>query len=198
MARTPVAPGTPSGRGADTLTAEEFGKRVHISRVETVRRLCAAGLVPGASKIGREWRIHWPTFYAALAGPGVPVGEVVTSAELARRLRVDSRVVRRASAAPGTPGKLPGLQLGKKWLYALPAVHAQVGWSLDSGPDATVPGPPTASPAPVLPASPATPQPALSLEYPAPAAGQAPAGRSPRRGAAAPARRGPRSSSAPR
>jgi|SRR5579859_7979791 len=193
MARTPVAPGSPSGRGADFLTAEEFGSRVHIGRVHTVRSLCAGGLVPGASKIGREWRIHWPTFYAALAGPGVPDGEVVTSAELARRLRVSSRVVRRASAAPGTPGKLPGLQLGKTWLYALPAVHAQVGWSLDGGQDAAVPGPPAASPAPAQPAPPATPQPALSLEYPAPAAS-----RSPGHGAAAPARHGPSSSPASR
>jgi hypothetical protein len=32
-------------------------------------------------------------------------------------------------AAPGTPGKLPGLQVGKTWLHAMPAVHAQVGWS---------------------------------------------------------------------
>jgi hypothetical protein len=113
----------------DTLTAEEFGARVGMRRVRTVTDLCAAGLVPGASKIGHEWRVHWPTFYAAVAGPGVPDGDVVNSAELARRLRVSDRVVRRASAAPGTPGKLPGLQVGKTWLYALPAVHAQVGWS---------------------------------------------------------------------
>ena len=105
---------------ADILTAEEFAVRVHIRRVHTVTDLCADGVVPGASKIGHEWRIHWPTFYAAVAGPGVPDGEVVTSRQLAQYLRVDERVVRRAAAAPGTPGKLPGFQLGKTWLHAMP------------------------------------------------------------------------------
>ena len=116
------------------LTAEEFGGRVQIGRVQTVRTLCAEGRVPGARKIGPGWRIHWPTFYEALAGPGVPEGEIVTSGQLARHLRVPERVVRRSSAAPGTPSKLPGLQLGKTWRYAMPAVHApRVGWSQDSG-----------------------------------------------------------------
>src|SRR5260370_40367256 len=130
MALTPVAEGSPSG-GADILTAEEFADRVHIRRVHTVTALCASGVVPGASKIGHEWRVRWPTFYAAVAGPGVPDGEVVTSRQLAHYLRVDERVVRRAVAAPGTPGKLPGFQLGKTWLHAMPAVNAHVGWSQD-------------------------------------------------------------------
>jgi hypothetical protein len=130
-------PGAPAS--ADTLTAEEFGRRVQIGRVQTARGLCAAGLVPGARKVGRpdgrgqEWEIHWPTFYEALAGPGVAEGEIVTSRQLARYLRVPERNVRRASAAPGTPNRLPGLQLGKAWRYAMPAVQApQVGWSQDS------------------------------------------------------------------
>jgi hypothetical protein len=201
MAPAPAAQGSPRGRGADILTAEEFGGLVHIGRVRTVTDLCAAGQVPGATKIGHEWRIHWPAFYAAVAGPGIPEGEVVTSGELARYLRVDERVVRRASAAPGTPGKLPGLQVGKRWLYALPAVHAQAGWPLDGGQDAAVPGPPAARPAPAQPASSARIQAGQSLEYPAAAAGQAPAARSPGRGAVARHRRrgpGPGRSPAPR
>ena len=140
MALTPVAEGSPSGGGADVLTAEEFAVRVQIRRVHTVTDLCAAGVVPGASKIGHEWRVHWPTFYAAVAGPGVPDGEVVTSRQLARYLRVDERVVRRAAAAPGTPGRLPGFQLGKTWLHAMRAVNAMAGWSQPGGQDAAVPG----------------------------------------------------------
>ena len=68
MAANAVAQGSPSGPGADILTSEEFARRVHIRRVQTVQELCAAGQVPGATKIGHEWRIHWPTFYAAVAG----------------------------------------------------------------------------------------------------------------------------------
>ena len=183
MAANAVAQGSPSGPGADILTSEEFARRVHIRRVQTVQELCAAGQVPGATKIGHEWRIHWPTFYAAVAGPGVPLGELLTSRQLAEYLRVDERVVRRASAAPGTPGKLPGRQLGRTWLHALPAVHAQAGWPLDDGQAAAAPGPPAVS------------YPAESLDFPAPAPGQAPAARSPGPGAGAAARhrRRPRS-----
>jgi hypothetical protein len=172
MALTPVAEGSPSG-GA--LTAEEFAARVHIRRVHTVTDLCAAGKVPGATKIGHEWRVHWPTFYAAVAGPGVPDGEVVTSRQLAHYLRVNEQVVRRAVAAPGTPGKLPGFQLGKTWLHAMPAVNAQVGWSQNGGGA----GPPAAGPAPAKPALSQT-----ALEYPAPVSGQAPPARTGRSAAA--------------
>jgi hypothetical protein len=179
MAPTPVAQGSPGGGGADILTAEEFGARVHIRRVRTVTDLCASGEVPGASKIGKEWRVHWPTFYEAVAGPGVPDGDVVNSTELARRLRVSDRVVRRASAAPGTPGKLPGLQVGKTWLHAMPAVHAQVGWSQEGGQDAAIPAQ----------AQRATPRTIQSLDFPATAPGQAPPARGPARGAGTAARR---------
>ena len=195
MALTPVAEGSPSGGGADVLTAEEFAVRVQIRRVHTVTDLCAAGVVPGASKIGHEWRVHWPTFYAAVAGPGVPDGEVVTSRQLARYLRVDERVVRRAVAAPGTPGRLPGFQLGKTWLHAMPAVRAMAGWSQPGRGDAAVLGP---GPVPARRALPGT-----ALDYPAPVSGQAPAARAPERGAAAAARRrrlraGPGSGLSPR
>jgi len=198
MALTPVAEGSSSGGGANILTAEEFAARVQIRRVHTVTDLCADGVVPGAGKIGREWRIHWPTFYAAVAGPGVPDGEVVTSRQLARYLRVDERVVRRTVAAPGTPGKLPGFQLGKTWLHAMPAVNAMAGWSQPGGEDAAVPGPPAAGPAPAKRARPGT-----ALDFPAPVSGQAPPARSPGRSAAATARRrrlraGPGSGPSPR
>ena len=195
MALTPVAEGSPSGGGADVLTAEEFAVRVQMRRVHTVTDLCAAGVVPGASKIGHEWRVHWPTFYAAVAGPGVPDGEVVTSRQLARYLRVDERVVRRAAAAPGTPGRLPGFQLGKTWLHAMRAVNAMAGWSQPGAQDAAVPGPGPASARRALPGA--------ALDFPAPVPGQAPAARRPGRGAAAPARRrrlraGPGSGPSPR
>src|SRR5271157_6032096 len=122
MARSAPAATPPDGRGADLLTAEQFGERIGIRRVHTIRSLCREGQVPGASKVGHDWRIHFPTFYAALAGPGIPVGRIVNSGQLARMLVVSSKVLRRGSAPPGTPGKFPGLQVGKTWLYALPAV----------------------------------------------------------------------------
>ena len=204
MALPPAAQGSPSDPGTVLLTAEEFGGRVQIDRVQTVRTLCAEGLVPGARKIGPGWRIHWPTFYQALAGPGVPEGEIVTSGQLARHLRVPERVVRRSSAVPGTPNKLPGLRLGKTWRYAMPAVHApSVGWSQDSGHNVAVPAPSAAGPALARPVPPARFQSAQSLEYPATAPGQAPSARSPGRGLGAAARRrriqpGPGHSPSPR
>jgi hypothetical protein len=198
MAPTAAAQDSPSARGVDVLTAEEFGRRVQIGRVQTVRSLCAQDLVPGARKVtrpdgrGQEWEIYWPTFYEALAGPGVAEGEIVTSRQLARYLGgVPDRAVRRASAAPGTPGKWPGLQLGKGWRYAMPAVQArEIGWSQPDGQDAAVPEPPAAGPAPSRPAPPAKFMSATqSLEYPAPAPGQAPPAHSPGRGPGAAARR---------
>jgi hypothetical protein len=182
MAPTAAAQGSPSARGVDNVSAEEWGRRVQIGRVQTARGLCAAGLVPGAQKVdrpdgrGQEWEIHWPTFYEALAGPGVAEGEIVTSHQLARHLGVPDRAVRRASAAPGTPGKWPGLQLGKAWRYAMPAVQApQVGWSQPDGQNTAAPGPTAAPPATRWPAPPAKfLHAAQALEYPAPAPGQAP------------------------
>lgn len=170
----------PGQARADVLTAEEFAVRVQIRRVHTVTDLCADGVVPGASKIGRDWRVHWPTFYAAVAGPGVPDGEVVTSRQLARYLRVDERVVRRAAAAPGTPGRLPGFQLGKTWLHAMRAVNAMTGWSQPGAQNTAAPG---TGPVPARWALPGT-----ALDFPAPVLGQAPA-RAPGRGAAAARRR---------
>ena len=190
MAPTAAAQGSPSARGVDFVTAEEFGRRVQIDRVQTVRTLCAQGLVPGARKVarpdrrGQEWEIHWPTFYEALAGAGVAEGEIVTSGQLARYLGVPDRVVRRASAAPETPGKYPGLQLGKGWRYAMPAVQArQAAWSQPDGQDAAAPGPAASPPAPRWPAPPAKfLHAAQSLEYPAPAPGQTPPAHSRRHG----------------
>jgi hypothetical protein len=165
----------------DDVTAEEFGRRVQFGRVQTVRTLCAEGRIPGAKKAGSSWEIHWPTFYEALAGPGVPEGEIVTSGQLARYLGVPDRAVRRASAAPGTPGKWPGLQLGKGWRYAMPAVQArEIGWSQPEGQDAAMPGPPAAG-QPPAPVPPAVFRSAQELEYPA---GPAPPAHSPRRAAA--------------
>lgn len=140
---TALAATPPRGYGADLVDSARFGEMVGIGRVHTIRSLCRDDLVPGASKIGHEWKIHFATFYAALAGPGVPVGRVVKSRELARLLGPDisDRVVRRASAPPGTAGKLPGLRLGKVWLYAVPAVQLVVGWPL-ADPGSTAAGPP--------------------------------------------------------
>ena len=189
MARRAPAAISPRGAGADMLSSAEFGEKLGIGRVHTVRSLCAMGLVPGADKVGKDWRIHFPTFYEALAGPGIPVGRIVTSAWLARLLRVSGWTVRRSSAPPGTPGKIPGLQLGKTWYYAVPAVQARYPeWPLD-GPGAPgPPGPPAAkflAPSALLGPS--------ALDYPAGPGGPQPAaGRRARGGGPQPSVRRPR------
>jgi hypothetical protein len=78
---------------------------------------------------GRKPLFFWPAFYEWLAGPGVPDGEILTASQLAGRLGVSDAVVRRASDAPGTPGKLPGRQIGKQWRYAWEAVRRALGGS---------------------------------------------------------------------
>jgi hypothetical protein len=156
MAREAPAETPPADRVPEFLDAAQFGQLVGIGigRVQTVRDLCARNLVPGASKPGGQWRIHFPTFYEALAGPGVAVGRIVTARQLAGMLGISSRVLRRGSAPPGTAGKFPGLQVGKTWLYALPAVQAQVPWSLDR---LAAGQPPAAGPLPAPgPSSPGT------------------------------------------
>ena len=84
------------------------------------------------------WLIHLPTFYEALAGPGVPVGEILSSAQLAARLGLPERTARRALAN----GRWQGLRVGKVWLGAVPAIWPQFGWALDTtaGPYGHAPG----------------------------------------------------------
>jgi hypothetical protein len=211
MARRDPAAIAPGDRGAGMLGSAEFGAILGIGRVHTVRSLCARGLVPGAGKVGKDWRIDFPVFYEALAGPGVPVGRIVTSAWLARRLRASSWTIRRSSAPPGTPDKIPGLQVGKTWYYAVPAVQARYPeWPLD---DPGVPGSPAAAgqrtasgPGSPGPAHQPGPPPAVfrapaALDYPAGAAAQPAASRTPARSGGPAARRprpGPGRSPAPR
>jgi hypothetical protein len=201
MARRAPAAISPSGPGADLLGSAEFGEKLGIDRVHTVRSLCAAGLVPGAYKVGKDWRIHFPAFYEALAGPGVPVGRIVTSAWLARWLRVSGWTVRRSSAPPGTPGKIPGLRVGRTWYYAVPALQAQYPeWRLDDPDASRPPGRPGAPPAKFL--APAAPPGPAALDYPA-GPGPQPTARRPARGGGPPAgarrpRPGPGRSPAPR
>jgi len=181
----------PRGRRADVVDSAEFGELVGIGRVHTVRRLCREGLVPGATKVSHDWRIHWPTFYAALAGPGVAEGRIIGPRQLASMLHVHDRTVRRASAPPGTPDRIPGLQLGRIWLYAVPAVEAYLGLPLEDA-DRVLARPPAAgSPA-------ADPQPGApdvvflappALDHPGGTTPQTPVTASPARASAAARRR---------
>ena len=191
MARSAPAATPPGGRNKGWVDSAEFGELVGIGRVHTVRNLCRLGLVPGGAKVGHDWRIHFPTFYAALAGPGVPVGRIIGSRELAGMLEASDRVVRRASAPPGTPDKIPGLQLGKIWRYAVPAVEAYLGIPLDDL--ERIPARPPAAVSAAAGNQPAAPgvvfQAPPSLDYPGGTAAQAPVTPGPARARAAARRR---------
>lgn len=47
----------------EVCTIDEFSKIQRI-KIELARKLCQEGQVFGAYKIGSQWRIHLPTFYA--------------------------------------------------------------------------------------------------------------------------------------
>lgn len=121
-----LAPGTPG-----IVDSEEFARLTGLYQ-HTVTDLAATGALPPgvAARPGERgnWLFNFPAFYAALAGPGVPFGEIVGAAELGRRIKLDPRSVRRLAST----GSLPGLQLGKLWLFAVPAVWQKMGWPLDN------------------------------------------------------------------
>jgi hypothetical protein len=149
-----TGPGGSRGRDPNLLGAEEFATLLGFPRKQTLTKLAAAGEVPGAGKVGRVWLFHLPTFYTWLAGPGVPYGRIVESAELAGRLGASRWVVRNWRRDPGdavpagesgNAGRaaagvlagvdggrgLPGRHVGKKVLFAVPAVWMRMGWPLD-------------------------------------------------------------------
>ena len=111
-----------STRDPDILTAEELAPRIKIKFAQTIRDAATAGEVP-CMPAGRLLLFSWKAFYEWLAGPGIPEGEILTARELAAVLGVSERLIKRSSAAPGTPGKLPGRRVGKQWRYALEAVR---------------------------------------------------------------------------
>lgn len=115
-----------TGRDPDILTAAELAEFLGIKDPQTVRDAAAEpGGIPGL-RIGRERRFSRRAVYEWIAGPGIPGGEILTAEALGRRIGIPSRTLRRASAPPGTPGKIPGRQVGRKWLYALEAVRAAI------------------------------------------------------------------------
>jgi len=132
MARTAAArPSAAASRHPDLLDAEQFAGRTGIGRRQTVTDLAAAGHIPGAALVSQQkWLFNFQVFWDWLAGPGVPHGEIVTPAELARRLGVDYRAVRRSRKDPETPGRgLPGRRVGGRIvLFAVPAVERELGW----------------------------------------------------------------------
>lgn len=116
--RSLVAPG--EGRDPDFLTAEELASRLDLD-VQTVRDLAASGVLSG-QYIGR-WLFSWTAIYTWIAGPGIPSGEILSARQLAG-LGVPLRAVLEAAGTPGTPGKLPGRKIGKKWCFAAEAARA--------------------------------------------------------------------------
>lgn len=109
----------------DFLTAEQLAEKLDLD-VQTVRDLAAAEVLQGI-QAGRRWLFRWTDIYTLIAGPGVPAGEVLSARQLARRFGVPVRVVQRAAAPPGTPGRLPGYRIGKQWRFALEAVRGYLG-----------------------------------------------------------------------
>jgi len=129
-ARDPRVPAAEDSRDPDVLTTEELADRLGLD-VQTVLDLLATGVLPG-HRVGRRWLSSWTAVYTWIAGPGVPDGEIVSARQLGHRFGVGERVVRRAAGPPGTPGKLPGRQVGKQWRFAVQA--ARMALSRTGGP----------------------------------------------------------------
>jgi len=115
----------PEGRDPDILTAAELAERLGIKFVQTVRDAIAAGDIPGG-RPGREFLASWQTVYEWIAGPGVPDGPVVDAKGLSRRLRISERIILRSAAPPGTPSRIPGRQIGKRWRFAVEAARLAI------------------------------------------------------------------------
>jgi excisionase family DNA binding protein len=137
MARSARDPAAENGRDTDVLTTEELAARLGLD-VQTVLELLAAGVLPG-QRVGRRWLSSWTAVYTWIAGPGVPDGEILSARQLGHRLGVGERVVRRAAGTPGTPGKLPGRQVGKQWRFAVQAVRMALSQT-GGPPDGAAPG----------------------------------------------------------
>jgi hypothetical protein len=125
----------PEGRDPDVLTAAELAARLGVRDVQTLRDAMASGDIP-AGRPGHEWLASWRAVYEWLAGPGVPDGDVVDAAKLGRLLGISARLVLRSAGPPGTPGRIWGRQVGKRWRFAVEAARLSIAGLRPQGPQA--------------------------------------------------------------
>jgi len=113
----------------EVLTPEKCAEILQVTTL-VVRRMCKRGEVPGARRVGRDWRIPAMAIGklfelpgAGTSAPTMPLvsrGEEFTSAEAATILKVSERSVRGMCVR----GELPGAHhLGSRWRIPATAVE---------------------------------------------------------------------------
>jgi len=104
------------------LTTAELADRIGLSP-QTIRRMANAGQLPGL-KSGRDYRFWWPAVKAHLRNPGHATApetdndQILTTAELADRLRLSTQTIRRMVHHD----LLPALQSGRDFRFSWEAV----------------------------------------------------------------------------
>jgi hypothetical protein len=142
MAHALPDPLAASERDADVFTAGQAAGQLGFVSAQAVTALAAAGELPG-TKVGGTWLFYgpalrawqlerWPAIYERIAGPGVPVGPVLTAAELAARLGFKATQTVTDLAAAGV---LRGCKAGNGWLFAWAGIYRQIaGPGVPDGP----------------------------------------------------------------
>ena len=146
----PQDPGSP--HDVRIMTTSEVAAWLSLS-VPTLMSRVRAGEIP-ASRIGAEWRFWRPTLEVRLfaQGPAAESGddqaEVLTTAQLADRLRLTGETVR----ARIEDGSIPASRIGNQFRIFWPTIRGR----LEAGEDFT-PAQRTSSAPPGFPGPPSTP-----------------------------------------
>ena len=114
--------------GADdlVLTTAELADRIGLSP-QTIRRMANAAQLPGL-KSGRDYRFLWPAIKAHLRNPGqttapeADTDQILTTAELADRLRLSAQTIRRMAHRD----QLPALKSGRDFRFSWEAVKERL------------------------------------------------------------------------
>ncbi|WP_106398896.1 helix-turn-helix domain-containing protein [Actinocorallia populi] len=108
------------------LTTAELADRIGLSP-QTVRRMANAAQLPGL-KSGRDYRFLWPAVKAHLRNPGHAAApetdndQVLSTAELADRLRLSTQTIRRMAHHD----QLPALKSGRDFRFSWEAVKERL------------------------------------------------------------------------
>ncbi|GAA0965372.1 helix-turn-helix domain-containing protein [Actinocorallia libanotica] len=113
--------------GNDTvLTTAELGERIGLSP-QTIRRMANAAQLPGL-KSGRDYRFLWTAVKAHLRNPGHATApesdndQILSTAELADRLRLSTQTIRRMAHRD----QLPALKSGRDFRFSWEAVKERL------------------------------------------------------------------------
>ena len=115
-----------TGSNELVLTTAELAERIGLAS-QTIRRMANAGQLPGL-KSGRDYRFLWPAVKAHLRNPGqtaIPEtdsDQILTTAELADRLRLSTQTIRRMSHRD----QLPALKSGRDFRFSWEAVKERL------------------------------------------------------------------------